>query len=62
MTAEQRKRAVNTIMSNNAELAKIMAWTKKGNKYYASATMYTKLRNRGIKSNVYRGTKGFVSK
>ena len=47
-------------MSNNAELAKIMAWTKTGNKYYASAELYLKLRKRGVISNVYRGTKGFV--
>ena len=60
MDDKQRKSAVQTIMSNNAELAKIMAWTKAGNKYYGSATTYTTLRKRGITTNVYKGTKGFV--
>ena len=60
MTEVQRKNAVQTIMSNNAELAKIMAWSKAGNKYYASATLFAKLRKRGIISNIYRGTKGFI--
>lgn len=60
MTNEQRKNAVQTIMSNNAELAKIMAWTKAGNKYYGSANTYATLKKRGIKTNVYKGTKGFV--
>lgn len=62
MSDAQRKTAVQQIMQNNAEMAKIMAWTKAGNKYYASANMYTTLRRRGVTSNVYRGTKGFVSK
>lgn len=62
MTDYQRKTAVQTIMSNNAELAKIKAWVSAGNKYYASATMYTTLTSRGVRSNVYKGTKGFVKK
>lgn len=62
MNDYQRKYAVQTIMSNNAELAKIKAWTMSGNKYYASATMYTKLTKRGVRSNVYKGNKGFVKK
>lgn len=62
MTDYQRKTAVQTIMSNNAELAKIKAWVSAGNKYYASATMYTRLTSRGVRSNVYKGTKGFVKK
>lgn len=62
MDETQRKYAVQTIMSNNAELAKVLAWTKAGNKYYASATQYTLLRKRGVTTNVYRGTKGFVKK
>ena len=62
MTNEQRKNAVQSIMSNNANLAKIMAWTSAGNKYYASAEMYSTLMQHGIKTNVYRGTKGFVKK
>ena len=60
MDNTQRKLAVQTIMSNNAELAKIKAWTESGNKYYASAEMYSKLRKRDIIANVYKGTKGFV--
>ena len=62
MTDRQRKNAVQSIMSNNAELAKIYAWTKSGNKYYATAEMYEKLHKHGIRTNVYRGTKGFESK
>ena len=62
MTDEQRRTAVNTIMSNNAEIAKIQAWTSQGNKYYASAELYKKLIERKITKNVYRGTKGFVKK
>ena len=59
MTDEQRRTAVNTIMSNNAEIAKIQAWTSQGNKYYASAELYKKLIERKITTNVYRGTKGY---
>lgn len=62
MSDRQRKNAVQSIMSNNAELAKIYAWTKAGNKYYATAEMYEKLHKHGIRTNVYRGTKGFESK
>lgn len=58
----QRKAAVQTIMSNNAELAKIYAWTIAGNKYYASETIYNKLKKNGIHKNVYRGSQGFVKK
>lgn len=60
MTDEQRKNAVQSIMENNAELAKIIAWLNAGNKYYASATIYNKLRRAGYTKNLYRGTKGFV--
>ena len=62
MTGAERKAAVQQIMSKNATYAKILAWTKKGNKYYASADEYKELRRLGITSNLYRGTKGFVSK
>lgn len=62
MDDAQRKAAVQNIMTNNAELAKIYAWTMKGNKYYATDTEYSKIRAKGIKSNVYKGTKGFVEK
>ena len=62
MNDAERKAAVQQIMSKNATYAKILAWTKKGNKYYASADEYKELRRLGITSNLYRGTKGFVSK
>ena len=62
MNAAQRKNAVQAIMSNNAELAKIYAWTTAGNKYYATNDMYTKLHKYGVTKNVYRGSKGFVKK
>lgn len=60
MDNDQRKRAVQNLMEQNATYAKILAWTKAGHKYYASATEYATLRSLGITSNVYRGTKGFV--
>lgn len=62
MTDEQRKNAVQNIMSNNADLAKIYAWVLAGNRYYASASIYNQLIQKGITTNVYRGTRGFVSK
>lgn len=62
MDGDQQKRAVQSLMSNNAELAKILAWTKVGNKYYASSEIYNKLRKAGYTTNIYRGTKGFVKK
>ena len=62
MDGDQQKRAVQSLMSNNAELAKILAWTKAGNKYYASSDVYNKLRKAGYTTNIYRGTKGFVKK
>lgn len=62
MTPEQQKKAVQSIMSNNAELAKIAAWINAGNKYYASADIYNKLRKAGYTTNIYRGTNGFVKK
>lgn len=58
----QRKAAVQQIMSKNATYAKIYAWTKAGNKYYASADEYKALKQLGITSNLYRGTQGFVKK
>ena len=62
MTGEQQKKAVQTIMSNNAELAKAAAWLNAGKKYYASATSYTRLRKVGYSKGLYRGTNGFVEK
>ena len=60
MTGEQQKKAVQSLMSNNAELAKIAAWLNAGNKYYASANVYNKLRKAGFTTGLFRGTKGFV--
>lgn len=59
MTDAQRKTAVNSIMSENAKVVKIMAWTSAGHKYYASLDLYNKLRANGITKNIYRGTKGY---
>lgn len=59
MTEGQRKSAVNSIMSENAKVVKIMAWTSAGHKYYASLDLYNKLRANGITKNIYRGTKGY---
>ncbi len=60
MTTKQRQNAVSSIMQNNADLVKIIAWLKAGNKYYASSTIYNKLVKLGITKNLYRGSKGFV--
>ena len=62
MTTEQRKNAVQNIMSNNAEYAKIKAWTESGNMYYASAEKYKELKAKGITKNIAIGNKGFVKK
>lgn len=62
MTEDQRKRAVQNIMSKNAGYAKIQAWLKAGNTYYASASDYAALRKLGITGNLYKGNKGFVKK
>lgn len=60
MTSAQRKKAVENIMGNNAELAKIAAWTYSGHKYYASSNLYVTLRKKGLTSNIYKGSAGFV--
>ena len=60
MTDKQRKNTISTIMENNAENAKILAWLNAGYKYYASANKYTELRQLGVKGKLYKGSKGFV--
>lgn len=60
MTDKQRKNTISTIMENNAENAKILAWLNAGYKYYASANKYAELRELGVKGKLYKGSKGFV--
>ena len=60
MTDKQRKNTISTIMENNAENAKILAWLNAGYKYYASANKYAELRQLGVKGKLYIGNKGFV--
>lgn len=60
MTDKQRKNTISTIMENNAENAKILAWLNAGYKYYASANKYAELRQLGVKGKLYKGSKGFV--
>ena len=60
MTNEQRKNAVQNIMQNNAEIAKIKVWLDRGHKYYASQEVYNRLKKNGITKNVYLGSQGFV--
>ena len=60
MTNEQRKNAVQNIMQNNAEIAKIKVWLDQGHKYYASQEVYNRLKKYGITKNVYLGLRGFV--
>lgn len=62
MTSEQKKSAIESIMTDNAKLAKIYVYTNNGGKYYATPTEYSKLRAAGIVKNVFRETsklKGF---
>jgi hypothetical protein len=60
MTDKQRKNTISTIMENNAENVKILAWLNAGYKYYASANKYAELRELGVKGKLYKGSKGFV--
>jgi hypothetical protein len=64
MTDDEKRAAVNNIMSNNSSLAKIYILTSTGKyKYYASKSEYEKLRKLGITKNVYVKTdkkSGFV--
>lgn len=64
MNDEQKKNAINNIMSDDASLAKIYILTNTDKyKYYASDSEYNELRKLGITKNVYRKTdklKGFV--
>lgn len=62
MTEDQRKRAVKAIYEENAKYAKIQAWLKAGNSYYASDTEYYELRRRKIKGSYYKGNQGFIKK
>ena len=62
MTSEQKKSAIESVMTDNAKLAKIFVYTKNGGKYYATSTEYSELRAAGIVKNVFRETsklKGF---
>ena len=49
-------------MTKNAEYAKIQAWLKAGNRYYASGPDYAALKKLGVKGQLFKGTKGFISK
>ena len=64
MNDEQKKNAINNIMSDDASLAKIYILTNTDKyKYYASDSEYNELRKLGITKNIYRKTdklKGFV--
>lgn len=62
MSNEQKKSAIERIMSDNAKIAKIYIYTSNGGKYYATDSEWTSLRSEGIVQNVYRETaklKGF---
>lgn len=62
MTSEQKKSAIESIMTDNAKLAKIFVYTNNGGKYYATSTEYSELRAAGIVKNVFKETsklKGF---
>lgn len=61
MTMEQKKSALTSIASQNAEYAKIYVWTQSGHKYYCSKEMRSKLLQAGITENIYIGNKGYVN-
>lgn len=57
MNDEQKKAAVNNLMSNNSSLSKIYILTSTGRyKYYANESEYKELKNLGINKNVYKKT------
>ena len=64
MSDEQKKSAINSIMSKNASYSKIYVYTQVMNrKYYSTDDMYMQLRRLGITRNVYKQNnkyKGFV--
>ena len=60
MSDLQKARVIDRTMIQNAEIAKIFVWTQDGNKYYATNSFWTTLRQLGITQNVYKGDKGFV--
>lgn len=64
MTPEEVSRVLARIYTENSTISKIWAWTNLGNKYYATDTMYLKLKQLGI-NNVFRKIgkyDGFVEK
>lgn len=61
MTTAQKKRTIERIMSDNAQIAKIFTWTSEGGKYYANNELWLRLKQLGIDS--YKETdkiKGFM--
>lgn len=63
MSTEQRKSAIEKIMTDNAKIAKIYVYTKGGGKYYATNKEWEELRKMGITLNVFKQTnklKGFI--
>lgn len=64
MTTDQKKRAIENLMSKNSTYAKIYYWTQvEGHRYYATNSEYNELRKLKIIKNVYKETKkleGFV--
>ena len=57
MNEEQKRAAINSVMSNNSSLAKIYILTNSGEfKYYATDSEYEELRKYGVTKNIYRKT------
>lgn len=62
MTSEQKKSAIESVMTDNAKIAKIYVYTNNGGKYYATNEEYQMLRAAGVTKNVFKETnkmKGF---
>ena len=63
MTAKQKKQVIERIKRNNANYAKIYAWTMSGHKYYTSSSERKTLAKLGINENIYLKTNklnGFI--
>ena len=55
MTDDEISRVLGRIYTENSSISKIWAWTNMGNKYYATDSMYLKLKQLEI-NNVFRKT------
>lgn len=60
MSDKQRANVIERTTNENAQTAKVWAWTEAGHRYYTTKSEWLELRKLGITKNVYLGDKGFV--